>query len=506
MRDHVELILDAFNGLWNQGDEEEVPQDHFRDSENVVALAKSGFQSRPGVGLHQLAVAPLASVLRIYNYVTTTANTLLVLCQNTTGTTGLIYHVVNSTTVHGPILTITGMTDFAFVPYAGRAYISPFGTFGTAPNEQEKGLQNESLYVYKGDGSAARAAAGNAPTGSLTISNGAAGHTDAGQHFFGVVFESDTGWLSQPGAFTSFTTSSTLSVNFTTVPISAQTHITKRHIVATKFINPPSTDTTGFDYFFIPGATINDNVTTTLSNVSFFDADLVEDASHLLDNYSTIPAGASLSLYHNRLILTTTFTDIALALVSAPGEPEAISQIDGLLEPILDGNPWTNTHELRDLLYGFKKNRTVSWADNGDVPSSWPLVVVDYGLGCPVHGIATVVDSGAADVDFLIVGSYRGLVIFNGRYADPELSWKIRGLWLAFDQTQYREIQILNDTVKKRIYLTSPDDLLYWADYANGMDAKNVRWYKQRFDFRATTIALVNTSDLIIGSFRSLFP
>jgi len=29
-----------------------------------------------------------------------------------------------------------------------------------------------------------------------------------------------------------------------------------------------------------------------LNNISFYDADLLDDASHLIDNYSTIPAGA----------------------------------------------------------------------------------------------------------------------------------------------------------------------------------------------------------------------
>ncbi len=504
MRDHNAILIDKINGLWDKGDPEEVPKDHLRDGENVVPYGQMGIQTRDGIGLHQDVAVPLASILRIYNFVTQDESTLLVLVED--GANGKIYHVVDSTTVHGPILTIAGMTDFAFVPNAGRAYISPFKTYGTSPNEQEKGMSGEFLYVYKGDGTAARKAAGNPPSGAVTMANGAAGGTDAGLHVFGVVFESDTGWLSQPAAFGTFVSAAAFSINFSTIPISAQSHITKRHIVASKVITSYNGNPTSYDLFFIPNATVNDNITTILNNISFFDSELQDDASHLLDNYAEIPAGASLSLYHNRLILTTTFADIALALASAPSEPEAISQIDGVLQTVLDGNPWTNTHELRDLLYGFKRNRTVSWADNGDAPSSWPLTIIDYGLGCPVHGIATVVDSGAVDIDHLLVGSYRGLVIFNGRYADPELSWKYSAAWLAFDQTQFRKIQIVNDTVKKKIWFTAPDDLLYLADYGNGLDAKNIRFFKIRFDFRATTVALYNTSDLIIGSYRSLFP
>lgn len=501
LRGHEPLELNKFNGLWDRGDTENTPLDHFYDCENVTSKGTQAFGTRDGVGRHQSVVSPLGEVVRQYNYITQDKNTLIVLTYD--GTTGKIYHVVDSTTIFGPILTKTGMTDFAFVPYAGRAYISPFVTVTTGGINIEKGMQSEFLYVYKGDGTAARKAAGATPAGTLTVANGAAGFTDAGLHLFAVVGETDSGFLSGPIAYKDFTTVANTSVSFSTVPTFSGAQWTKRHIVATKKITDYNGNTTGYTYYFIPNATINDNVTTTLSNISFFDQDLLEDASHLLDNYAEIPAGAVLTFYHNRLVLATTYTDISLVLVSAVGEPEAISQIDGLLIVPLDGNPITNAQELRDVFYVTKRNRTVSYVDNDDVPSSWPMTIVDQALGAPVHGIATVIDQGSGNVDFLIVANLAGVFIFNGIYQRPELSWKLggdKGYWNRLDKTNMRYVQVVNDPIKQKIYITLPNRRLLEGSYENGMDAKNIKWWPHKFPFKVNSIALVNINDLIIGS------
>lgn len=498
MRDHNPITLDQFNGLYQRGDEEEVPLDHFRDCNNIKFIGTSNFGTRDGIDHHQNVAVPLGNIVRIYNYITPAGSTLLVLTYD--GTTGNIYHVVDSTTVHGPILTIAGMEDFGFVPYAGRAYITPFKSFTVGDLSVQKGLQSQFLYVYLGAGAAARKAAGNPPTGTLVAANGAAGNTDAGFHLFGVVFESDTGWLSAPAAFVGFTTSAALSVSFSAIPVSAQSHITKRHIVATKIIQNYNGNTTGYTYYFIPGATVNDNITTTLANQSFFDADLLEDASHLLDNYAEIPAGVGLCIYHERLVLYATFTDISLVLVSERGEPEAINQIDGILIVPLDGNPITNAQEMRDVLYVFKRARTVSYVDNDDLPSTWEMTVVDAAIGCPVHGIATVIDSGSSSIDFLIVASYNGIILFGGTYNLPELSWKVSGFWSALDRNNFKLIQIVNDPIHQILCCTLPDYTMLIGDYSNGMSAKNIRWTPWTFDIKVNTIALVNIDQIIIGA------
>jgi hypothetical protein len=502
-RGHEPVTIDAFKGLYDQGDPEEVPLGYLAEGLNLRFVGERALGVRYGVDLHQNVAVPLGNVVRVYNYITQDKNTLLALTWD--GTDGKIFHVVDSTTVFGPILTITGMEDFAFVPYAGRAYISPFATFTAAGGINiEKGLQNEFLYVYLGTGAAAVKAAGVAPVGALTVANGIAGNTDPGNHLFAVIFETDTGYLTAPAAFSPlFVTAAALSVSFSTVP-TGPANVVKRHIVATKVITTYTGNTTGYTYYFIPNATINDNVTTTLSNISFFDADLLEDASHLLDNFAEVPAGAHLSLYHDRVVLATTFDEISLAYVSFSGEPEAFSQIDGLLVLPPDGRPITNAQELRDVLYVFKIGRTVSFVDNDDVPSTWALSIVDQALGTSVHGVAVVNDTGSANVDFLIVATRRGIVVFNGRYILPELSWVISEIWLGQDADDFRYIQILNDAVNQNIYVALPDRTLLYGDYSKGMDPNNLRWMLWAFDFQVNTIALVNTNELIIAAEQGL--
>lgn len=499
MRDHTPIRFDKFNGLWDRGEPEETPLDHFSESANLKFIGSNGFGTRDGIGRHQTIGSPLSNILRMYNYPTQDKNTLLVLTSG-----GTIYHVVDATTMFGPILTIPGMTDFGFVPYAGRAYITPFNSTVVGGLAREIGLQNQFLYVYKGDGTLARKSAGNKPTTNITVANGAAGNTDAGVHIFGYVFETDTGYLSAPAGLTAFTTSALLSVSFSTVAASPDTFVTKRHIVASKVIQNYNGDINGYQLFFIPGATIPNNVGTTLSNISFFDIDLVLDASHLIDNFAEIKAGVGLCLYHNRLCIYTEFDNISIIRVSASGEPEAISQIDGILIMPPDGNPITNAQEQRDVLYGFKRNKTGSWVDNGDIPSTWPYTIVDNAMGCGVHSIATVVDSGATNIDYLIVGTYKGITLFNGRYILPELSFKVQGFWARQSfKTEYRRIQILNDSVAQKLYIVTTERNVLFADYNNGFDPRAIRWCPWEFNAKVNSLALVNVNELLLGMDQS---
>ncbi len=502
VRDHQGLALDKFNGLWGRGDDDTVPQDHFTDCNNIDFIAQSTFATRPGIAISQDVLVPLTNIRRIYNFPTQSANTLIVLTYNYDTGQGSIHHVVDENTVFGPLLTIAGMTDFAFVPYAGRAYISPFSDYQNGELTFQKGLANQFLYVYDGLGNPARLAAGSGLAGSMTVANGAAGHTDPGQHIFGFVSQTVSGYNAPPSLLTSFVTAAASSVSFGSIPTSGDPNVVKRLLVSTKAI-PAGTfngDLSGFQFFFVPNAIINNNSDTFLNNISFYDADLLADASALLNNYTSIPAGASLSIYHNRLCLAATATDISLMLVSQPGEPEAINQITGLIVFPLDGNPITNAQEMRDVLYVFKRAKTVAYADNGDVPSNWPLITIDNALGTCPHGIATVLDSGSSSVDFLIVATYQGISQFNGKFVTPELSWKVGDFWKQLDRNAFGNIQIIDAPIQKEIYIILPTKQLLMGNYANGMDWKNIRWSPWSFRMGVNTVAIQNIDEIILGA------
>src|SRR4030095_3498321 len=243
----------------------------------------------------------------------------------------------------------------------------------------------------------------------------------------------------------------------------------------------------------------NDNTTTSVT-ISFYDADLLEDASHLIDNFAEIPAGVGLTTYNGRLAIWANFTDISLIYLSAPEEPEAIDQVDGQLIMPLDGNPVTNAQEFRNVFYGFKKTRTMAWTDNGDVPSTWEGTWIDQGIGASVHGIATVLDSGGVNIDYLLVVDWSGILIFNGSYSRPELTWKIQDFWYSLARNDFANIQIMNDSLTQIVYMTLPDKRMLMGDYKNGLNPKDIRWAKWSFDIETTTITLIDTNTLVIGA------
>ena len=492
MREHEAIVLEEFNGLWADGDIDSVPPDHFSTAENIQYF-NGGFKTRDGVDLYQSLGTALGNIARIHPYKMTTGLTLLIL-----DTSGNIHHVVSPTVTHLNILTIASMTDFNTVSWAGRAYITPFFTDS---NGTEKGITSQFLYVYQGAGIVARKAAGAAPAAAgVTVANGAAGLMDAGLHIFGVVGESDTGYLSKPVALNSFTVNAALTVSFSGVPVFTGSYWTKRHLIASIKIPNYNNDLDGYQLFFIPGATINDNVTTTLANVQFFDIDLLDDASHLSENFEEIPAGVGLCTYHGRLVLTTIFTDISVAYVSSEGEPEAFNQVDGVLIVPLDGNPLTNCQEYRDVLYLFKVTRTVGYSDNQDVPATWKMFIVDESTGCPVHGIGTVLDSGAVNADFLIIGDLNGICLFDGGYRKPVLSEKIRDFWFALDRTLFRRLEIINNSIAEKMYIVLPDGTMLHGDYENGLESQAIKWAHWTFRLNVTTVEIINIDQVVIGS------
>lgn len=494
MRNHDPIVIEEFNGLWARGGTDSTPLDHWSDCNNVDFI-ESGFKTRDGINVREPGIP---NVLKVYNYPKISSESLLIL-----DTSGNIFDSAYPST---PILTISGMLDFGLAFFAGRAYISPSTTV--------HGMAGEFLYVYLGDGTVARKAGGAPPTnaeGALnTINAGAAGNVEPGYHIFGAVYETDTGFLTQigPDTLVALLAPGPNKVDISAIPVSASPYVTKVHIVATRAIEPTiyNGDTRGYEFFFIPGAFVT-NGTTTLT-VNFFDSELLDDASHLLDLYSEIPAGVGLTEYHGRLLLYTLEPNVAqnTILVSYPGEPEAFDQITGLIELEGDNQPITICRELRDVLYIFKYVKTFAINDNGDVPSSWNVIILDQGIGASLHGIASVLDTTGQNVDFLMVTNYAGMYLFNGTYTFPELSFKIADLWSSLlEGTQqfgnFQRTEIYNDSILKRIYFITPDlNLMIMADYQHGLDNKNIRWTKWTFDIQLNSICLTDFNTLIIGA------
>lgn len=510
MRDHSPLEIAKFGGLWARETHESCPPDHATECNNVQFLSGGGVRTRDGLD----TFFAQRDVLRHYTYFSELGEGLLVLDIE-----GKFYHCLPETNVIHHILTVPTATDFAFVGINGRAYISPHNGIS--------GIEDEFLYVYKGDGVTARKAGGPAPvynaSNIFTAANSSTdGNVEEGIHIFGVIYETDTGFLTSIGPledeeyrFAQVEVPGDKKVALTKIPIApGSSKVVARHIVATKAIAEAdfTGDLSGYEFFFVPDGRIGNNTATTRT-VNFYDAELLQSADHLYDLFESIPAGVCLSTYHNRLILAGEFDNVTVARVSVAGEYEAINQIDGLLIAPLEGpneaskkgiNPLTNFQEFRDVLYGFKKTRTYSWSDSGDVPSTWPLVVIDQGIGASVHGICTVLDSGGVNIEFLIIVDFSGIMVFNGIYLRPELTWKIQDFWTALDRDAFLNIQIVNDPILQRLYLTLPNKQMLMGDYSSGLEYKLISWSPWTFDIETTSISLIETNKLIISS-KSVF-
>lgn len=485
MRDHNPITIEEFNGLWARGGADSVPQDHFSNCNNIKYI-QSGFQWRDGLN----TLFPITNVVRLYTYTKQSGQCLLVLDAS-----GNIWDTDYLT---APILTISGMTDFGFVAFAGRAYISPCNG--------ETGLQDEYVYVYLGDGVTARKAAGEKPKdadGALAAANsGSSGNVEAGVHVFAVVYETNTGFLSAigPDTLPTVTAPGSESVNLTNIPVSPNSYVVKVHVIATKAIQPDfyTGDTRGYQFFFVPDAVVNNGVTSL--TVSFFDSELLEDASYLLDMFEEIPAQAGLGVYHNRMVGWAEFENPSVIRISASGEPEAFNQVDGLVTFPLDGRPVTNVQEFRDVMYGFKLSKCNAWSDNGDVPSSWSMTTLDQGIGTFLHGIAHVLDSEGVNVDYIIVASLGGIYLFNGSFVQPELSWKIFDFWKTYTVLPNLNLmQAVNDSTNKCIYIVLQDGSVLYGDYSNGLDMKSIRWSPLTFDLSMKTVGIINHGEVVLG-------
>ncbi len=495
MRGHDPILIEQFNGLWARGDADSTPPDHFADCNNI-AYIESGFCTRPGI---EPFVNPredgTRDIVRMYTFNTSTDDGLITLDSS-----GNFYHVIPATPSVTLILTVVGAEDFAMVPANDRAYITPFSQAGL----------NDFLYVYNGDLTPARKAGGTPPVdadGALAAANSATvGNVEAGIHIFGVVYETDSGFDTQigPDTLATVTATGTKKVDLSAIPVSPNSYVVARRIVASKAINPTlyTGDTRGYELFFVPGGEINDNTSTTLT-VNFYDVELLESASNLLDIMTDIISGSGLAFYHDRLVLTNPYNLPYVAYVSEIGQYEAFNAVDGLIEVAADGLGITCAQEYRDILYVFKINETVGFSDNGDVPSSWPSTIVDEGLGAGIHGVCYIDTRGGMSAEFLLLENYTGIFIFNGTFQRPELSYKIKDLWLSFAQnTVARKVQFYNDMLSSVLYLNVPDEsMILMGDYANGMTSEVIRWSKWTYAIEPNTITLFDKPEkLLIGS------
>jgi hypothetical protein len=480
--DHTPIPITGFKGLYDRSaHKDDVRDGHFIDSLNTINYGedvgtRKGFTRSITIG----------NILREHIWkIDGQADRILILND-----VGQIFDTTLSLST--PILTVVSTTrDFAIIPMYGRLYISP--------HNGETGQASEKLYVYKGSG-LARAAAGLKPThGSDAVVSATMGDIEEGVHIFAWCYETDTGFITPPSDkddFNQLDFDGEHAVDFTNIPV-GPTGTVARRLLATRALQHPILDIEGYEYFFVPGGRIEDNVTTVLSGVSFFDSELSDTADYLFEQLEEIPAGVFLSPYGTRICMGGENSDPSLVRVSKPLEPESFNELSGFI--VVDPHEEEgvkNGIEFRDSFYIFKGNpgHTYVTRDNGFEPSTWACPIVDKGIGADCRGVSQYLDSKGANADFFLVADVAGIFRFDGSYNQQvPLTWGIQRIWNRINKALFNQVELLLDPKRFLIYALVPlntiDDTgtiittasapnyILVGDYSLGLWPDKIRWH-----------------------------
>lgn len=487
------ISIERFRGLYKRGMPDECPPDHAICCENVIFPKPGEVNTRDGTKLSLALNHPVKTMFLAAN-----AGGLRFLSLDFHGN---VYDGTNTT----PIFTAPTMTDMACLNMFNKTFILPIASSYPPPH----------LQVWTGV-SPVRNAAGLAPTSTFSAADGAAdlsGGLDIGIHKFAIAFVTDTGFVTQPGpkisgTFTpvSYTAPGQKKVDLSGIPLGGS-EVVARWILVTRANEEL--------YFFAPGGFINDNTSTTLT-LDFFDSDLAIDADYLFDLMETIPgvvgAGA-LSKYHGRQFITpvsiinpTGPPSNNLVIVSNSGSAESFNLVTGFILPPdeNDGNQVFGLCILNDILYMTKFPGIFSTEDNGtDNPSSWPITVVDGGIGTYQKGISTITGSqpSLSKDNIFFLADRAGLYLFSGTVVQPELTWKIHDVWHTITHGYEKNIHIVVDIYSDIVYALLPTNgsmlpnLLLMGDYSEGLDAQNIKWAMFFFPFTPISAAMINFAD-----------
>lgn len=471
---------------------DQAPLDYQTEAFDVV-FRDDSIETRPGIAQSTdcssfIAVGQTIVQIAFYRKSDGT-NRLLVL-----DSTGKLWDPAFSTVT--PILNIAAMTAFSLATLYDRAYISP--------HNKSTGLQSQYVYVYDTT-AVCRAIGGTAPAAYVLapVNSAVAGNVEAGIHLVNVAFETASGFVTKMGALAvQYTATGGFCLRVTGVP-TGPAGTTARYILATKVIAAYNGNYLDYEFFFVPGGRIADNVTTVIDSLNFFDSDLISSADHLFDQLETVPAALNLSNAEGRLTTCGEYANPSIVRVSKGAAPEAFSSIDGFIvvDPGDVGGTVTNVVENRGTWYITKRERLYSTFDNGNVPALWKLNLIDSAVGAPVFGVSRVDDTKGPTSDLFLVADRSGLRAFGGGSSAIELSYPIEYLWRStFNSTS---TQVLIDSFNKRIYVRALDSTILVGDYNNGLTPEGIRWaqWSNFQGFMAIATQTDNTIWLYIGGF-----
>lgn len=456
------VILKSWKGFYNRGSVDDIPQDHlstcvnnYFDGEDIVP--------RDGLGLLvTLDTGRLVKAFFVYSsdvkavtqsslkYPAIFLDSNGFLCDG--GTT--LNTVIKDFSAYTPI-----PNGFTAIEAFGRVYISML--FNGNPISD---------FVYYWDGTNFFKLAGPAPGAGPTLAQANPGIVNAGVHGVAVSFQYADGFLSPPSPITSITSTGINDIEVTAIPTGGA------NVVARVLLMTLSNQ---LELFFVPGGTIAGNVTTT-GTINVYDTSLISSADYLNDVMTSIPSCTSIKFYSGRMVFIGRYDFPFQLMVSDVDIFDSVSTVGGIVNIPRGSSKNTPSTALviNTILYILKPFGTYQTQDNGGEPNTWGVTIIDSALGSYDSGIS-LFSSGLSGQDVLdssFIAHPRGLLLFNGSYSDPPLTYKIDDGWKAFYQTNSNMIRIANDIVNKRLFLVTSSLTVLMMDYTEGLNYKSVKW------------------------------
>jgi hypothetical protein len=495
LRDHEQVAVPSFKGLFANGMDDAVPPGYFIDSlntdfETIECRTRDGFTK----------VFTLSNIRRffIYKRLNETSRYLIL------DTAGNLWDSLYAS----PLMTDIRHVDFSALNYLNRAYI----TF----HDRVSGIEGSFIQVYEGEGPGTiRPAGGIAPTGfellcSMSTNSGDLG---VGTYLVAVCYETSTGFITAPGPsiFGSVESPGGFRLNVDAIPIGPSGTVARRLLV-TKSI-PPTMYTGnqyGYEFFFCPNGRIGNNTQTFLHDINFFDEDLIDSADYLFDSRSTLPCGLGLSIYNNRMAVWGIPAYEHHVFLSAAIFIETFDQTAGLLflDPSDANAGIRNVVDHETSLFIQTEDRTYVTVDNGNNPDTWRCDPLDKAIGAEVFSVSKILDSRGTSVKRYFQGDKSGIYCYEGGgFQDPPFSSNITDIWNRINKNHFNKVMLVDDPEDKKVYACVPLDNatecthILVGDYNNSfnrfgqLSGPLVRWSLWVFPWLVSTIVLDNNVD-----------
>lgn len=490
LRDHSQIPIASFKGLYANGIDDAVPPGFFIDSLNT---SFEQIEVRTRDGFARIFDKPNIRRFFVYKRLNETSRYLIL------DTSGNLWDSLYDS----PIITNVEYLDFSAVNFLNRAYI----TF----HNRVSGIPGTFIQVYEGAGPGTiRPAGGSPPTGftlNCTISTNS-GNLGLGKYLVAVAYETSTGFITAPGpeTFGQVDSPGGFKLDVRNIGIGPAGTVARRLLI-TKAI-PEGLYTgnqTGYEFFFCPNGRIPDNTTTEKLDIDFFDDDLIDSADYLFDSRSTIACGLGLTVYNNRMCVWGVPGYEHYVFFSRAIFVETFDQTGGLLylDPSDSISSITNVVDHETSLFIQTQDRTYVTVDSGFDPDTWRCDPLDKAIGAEVFSVSKILDSRGTSTKRFFQGDKSGIYVYEGGgFQNPAFTSNITDLWLRINKVQFNKVQLVDDPENQIVYAAVPLDNsvecshILSGDYANAFNrygqlvGAQVRWSLWAFPWQVSTIVL----------------